>query len=139
MKYTVKHCCGHEEVHTLFGKRDQREWRLAKLAEEKCSECQAKDRAAFNEKKAQENKEAGLPELAGTPKQVAWAESIRSEKIKELEKLKSYISDNIRPEAKHMLDGVLKIIDDTINQTSAEEWINNRSTEFDIYWLEHKL
>ena len=39
-KYNVKHTCGCEVEHNLFGKNDYREWKINKLQEEKCWKCQ---------------------------------------------------------------------------------------------------
>lgn len=145
MKHTIKHSCGHEQVHKLYGSRSDREWRISKLEQEPCAECAAKARAEFNAKKAKENAEAGLPELAGTPKQIAWAESIRSEKIKELGELRNYIiaNANPNPEFQEMLANALKIIDDKMQEltaeTSAAKWIDSRTTDFDLHWLSGKL
>jgi hypothetical protein len=44
-----------------------------------CDACAAKRRAAENEAAAQTNNAAGLPNLIGSEKQVAWAETIRKE------------------------------------------------------------
>lgn len=39
-KYNVKHTCGCEVEHNLFGKNDYREWKISKLQDEKCYKCQ---------------------------------------------------------------------------------------------------
>lgn len=80
-KYTIQHKCGHESVAQLYGKQKDREWQIEKLQEENCLECQ-------NSKAAEKNAEAGLPELQGSEKQVAWAESIRAQLIRQLEEAK---------------------------------------------------
>lgn len=43
-KYNVKHTCGCEVEHNLFGKSDSREYKIGKLQEEKCYNCQQKDK-----------------------------------------------------------------------------------------------
>lgn len=77
MKYEVTHSCGHTKVHDIIGKRDKREWRIGRLESEICVDCLAEEHAKENARNAQKNAEAGLPELTGTPKQIAWAETIR--------------------------------------------------------------
>lgn len=77
MKYEITHSCGHTKVHDIIGKRDKREWRIGRLESEICADCLAEEHAKENARNAQKNAEAGLPELTGTPKQIAWAETIR--------------------------------------------------------------
>jgi len=78
MKYTVKRSCGHEERIALFGSYTSRESQLKYEASKLCKAC-------YIEEKRREEKaltqELGLPELTGTEKQVAWANSIRLEWI----------------------------------------------------------
>lgn len=80
-KYTVTHSCGHEEVVNLIGPHRDREWRMARMEEEVCHECYLRQLAAENAKAAEENKKNELPALTGSEKQVAWAESIRAQRI----------------------------------------------------------
>lgn len=79
MQYTVKHSCGHTETGQLFGSYEERQRRLAWLKETPCQPCkrQAEQQAAEQSAAA-----AGLPALSGSPKQVAWATTIRAEKLK---------------------------------------------------------
>ena len=76
MKYEIKHSCGCEETVQLFGKASERERRIAWLESKPCRECERKARAARAE-------EQGLPALAGTEKQVAWAVDIRERMLAE--------------------------------------------------------
>jgi hypothetical protein len=46
-----------------------------------CADCTQKEREEANAKAATENAAAGLPSLTGTEKQIAWAETIRSQKM----------------------------------------------------------
>lgn len=90
-KYQITHACGHVVEHQIFGsnskgQRDnKREW----LAGQVCTECykaeQAAKHAESNAQSAAANKAANLPELSGSVKQVAWAESIRAEKVAALD------------------------------------------------------
>lgn len=78
MKYTIEHSCGHDEEIQLFGKTAERERRIAWLESKPCRECESRERAA-------RAKEAGLPDLEGSEKQIAWAVDIRQRMLAEFE------------------------------------------------------
>lgn len=75
--------CGCKYEVQLFGKMDSREWNLEHDTHI-CGNCTVKLRAKQNEVAAKANAEAGLPALTGTPKQIAWAESIRAKMLEHL-------------------------------------------------------
>lgn len=78
MKYNIKFSCGHEGVIELYGKQEERERKIY-LAERYgyCPECEARKREEENKKNSELAKAIGLPELKGSEKQIAWAETIR--------------------------------------------------------------
>ena len=81
MQYDVRYACGHEETVTLYGPTRERERKLRWMEGVLCPECQK----AKNEKAIQDRtKELGLPELRGSEKQIAWAQTIRLEKLDRL-------------------------------------------------------
>ncbi|MGG1673965.1 hypothetical protein ACIFOE_25730 [Paenibacillus sp. NRS-1783] len=88
MKFDVTYVCGHSGRVSFYGPgKDQIYW--AKQEEEKhCPECFAQKlqekRAQENELNAQLAKEQELPELLGTPKQVAYGETCRQQLIAKL-------------------------------------------------------
>lgn len=65
MKVEVEHVCGHSAHHECA-----KRWMPEYLAKKACPACQ-------NAKDARFAATLGLPELVGTPKQVAWANTIR--------------------------------------------------------------
>lgn len=66
------------------------------------------------------------PELTGTPKQVAWAEKIRSEIVADLQDLEAFVK-NTPPGYKGFDVAVaLAIIAETKANPSAKWWIDNR-------------
>ncbi|HKO23498.1 MAG TPA: hypothetical protein VJY65_02020, partial [Chloroflexota bacterium] len=69
---TLKRSCGHETEVQLSGPTRNRERMRARLATMPCRECEC---AAVEEAAVAQ----GLPELAGTPKQIARAQTIRHE------------------------------------------------------------
>lgn len=83
MKYTVKMACGHEVEIQLYGPTAQREKRIAYLEKHgKCDECVEAERKAADQQQAEKDQAAGMPELEGTEKQVAWARKLRADFIK---------------------------------------------------------
>lgn len=87
----VTYKCGHVAEVQLFGKMEDREKKIAWYATIDCPECQA-------EAKAEEAKAAGLPELTGSEKQIAWALSIRQKFVDEVEAIKTETLSKIREE-----------------------------------------
>ncbi|MFE1130071.1 hypothetical protein ACFW6R_25710 [Streptomyces albidoflavus] len=81
--------CGHEAVVQLYGRSQRREWEAERLAASLCGSCYEEERAREiaeeNERSAEANRAAGLPALTGSPKQVAWAETIRREKLDQID------------------------------------------------------
>lgn len=76
------------------------------------------------------NTTAGLPKLTGSDKQIAWAETIRADKLKRAISLRDAATKQLNhPEEKYRAAG--KVALDTLSewegQTSASWWIDNRS------------
>lgn len=95
-KYTVTHTCGHEHEYQLIGKHTERERKIEWLEKQDCPTCRrkAEEEAA---KAATEGME--LAQLIGSPKQIAWAESIRGNAIDHMRTYKpdfSWSPDNER-------------------------------------------
>lgn len=85
-KYQVEFSCGHSEEMQLFGPHKERERKIEWFESHgQCSDCY---RAAQDAQRKQQTEAAvaasqaeGLPALAGSEKQVAWAETLRREKL----------------------------------------------------------
>lgn len=86
--YTINHTCGHTINHNLLGPIKDRETRASYLETQPCLDCA---RAEKTQKAQEQNKD--LPKLEGTEKQIAWAETIRAQKAKELETLQADIQE----------------------------------------------
>lgn len=127
--YTVTRACGHKEKINLSGKADRRQWMLENVEKQKiCYFCYQKElqekRENENKKAAEEARKMELPELTGTEKQIAWAETIRLSVLKKTEE----VLDNV-PEKKkqleeygHFLQGIAEIE----KQAKASWWIEHR-------------
>lgn len=82
-KYEITHSCGHSETVNICGTNvhGERESRAEYLASMPCRECRNR---AETERARVIADDAGMPRLAGTEKQVAWAERIRLDMVKRM-------------------------------------------------------
>lgn len=136
-KYTIKHICGHTQVHQIYGTNShgERDNKQAWLATQICYDCykaqQQAERDAKNTESAKANAEANLPTLTGTPKQIAWAETIRAEKIKKLNeilaKIEAFKAKRALTEVELELDNKVQAFATAYkNEDSAARWIDLR-------------
>lgn len=139
-KYTITHSCGHDETHQLQGKVNSRERKAEWLKSQPCTACrkaaEAADRAEANAKAAEANAAAGLPELTGSPKQIAWAETIRAQQIADADSTISTMEGNMSkaPEgqaeiAEKLLDAAKAIYQEIKGQAEASWWIDRRDSK----------
>jgi hypothetical protein len=131
VQYNVTYACGHEGTVQLYGKRSEREWKLAREEEKLCPDCWKAER---DEKRKQKNAEAaeanaaaGLPPLEGTEAQVLWAESIRQEALKFIHDY--YTGD---PYGLDDFDDYLKGLESIKQRVSASWWIDNRQVFYNV-------
>ena len=122
MKYTVKRKCGHEERIALFGSYNSRQKQLEWEASKLCKACY------IEEKKQAEKTDAeslGLPELTGSEKQIAWANSIRLEWAKPfLAKLDSWRERGAdEADIERCRQAFLAVLS---NRTEAKWWIDHQ-------------
>ena len=120
MKYEVKMSCGHVETVELFGKAADRERKIAWLEKNGiCEECKKAEREAADRAAAESAKENGWAELKGSEKQIAWAESIRAEKMAEMKKM---------PAANDQTKAIKeKIVETMAGINEARWWIDSRN------------
>lgn len=82
-KYNITHSCGHTDTVQLYGPHRDRDRRIQWLEGKPCRACEEANlqarRETLNEAAAEEAKSLGLPDLVGTPKQVAWATTLRKQ------------------------------------------------------------
>lgn len=88
-KYNVEFSCGHTEMVELFGKEADRQRKIAWLEKEGlCPDCfkakKAAEHKAENDAAKAEAEKEGLPELTGSPKQVAWAITLRQQVLDDI-------------------------------------------------------
>lgn len=140
MKYDITYKCGHEGTVDLVGPYAQRERRLDNLRMGLCPECEEKKQEECLEQFEKENE---LPELTGSPKQIAWARNIRRIGLVAFEKLSETFEEEMREaitrsgKERHMEDKVDDAVkkhvgnfEDAIayvtEQTTSRFFIDNR-------------
>lgn len=111
MTTTITYACGHTEEIVVYGKRVDRDKKIAWLEAQLCAECRAREGAAQGAAK-------GWAALEGSPKQIAWAEDIRGETMDAIAGLKTRTDDEAARK-----DRVIAYLSGI---TSAEWWIDNR-------------
>ena len=125
--------CGHVEKHRLHGSPRNQEALEREISARKCASClqaeQQAERAARNAESAARNAAAGLPALQGTPKQIAWAETIRAEARRRFAELDVSALDyefwaDETPQIRARAEALIREdIEATMNRTKAAWWI----------------
>ena len=122
--YPVEFSCGHTHDISFSGTDDERNSAIKYYKQfKKCFKCDKEERNKnYNErveKAVQEN--CLLISLEGSEKQIAWAEVVRADKIREIDELYS---------GKILSDKGQKLLDDTIKLLEREDdavfWIDIR-------------
>jgi len=144
-KYSITYSCGHEGIEHLVGNETERERRIEWLESKGlCPDCyeakKAADRAAESAAAAEANKE--LPSLEGSPKQVAWAETIRAkalaskgnkvpafrlpDDLAERSKPWGLAPEDVAERMERLWSELTKVRHRLETETSAKWWIDNR-------------
>lgn len=158
--YDVTYSCGHEGRVQLYGKEADRQRKIEWY--EDCAVCpdcykaeQERKRQEANEAAKKRAEEMNLPELTGSPKQIAWANTLRDER---LEQEKACYEANIRhnelllkeqPERQKEFEQANKELAESekeyreylISHTESKWWIDKRNwdgTELHDEYLEMK-
>lgn len=82
-KHHIKMVCGHTETHEIYGPMKDRPRKATAISYRQCHDCNSNDNLQRGAQAATANAAAGLPILKGSPKQIAWAESIRETALAE--------------------------------------------------------
>ena len=134
--------CGHEGRTNIGGPTKDREWKAERIFSSLCPECAEKKRKALREKEnaeaAKKTAEMELPELSGSEKQVAWANTLRvsavefcSNGVRKLDEDTEFLVKN---RAGNRVKIKKAVIFDTIDlivkkHTDARYWIDNRALD----------
>jgi hypothetical protein len=127
----VNYNCGHSERQQFYGKNTERERKLAWMERGVCPECYRKqkeeEKAKASQVAAEQARATGLPELVGSEKQIAWAETIRKEALASAKN--TLAPRDIVPEDKlAAYDKLAEARKRLEYETSAKWWIDNRQT-----------
>lgn len=141
MAWMYRKCdrCGEKEARAeVYGKMNTREYQFSnmsvycedckKIVEEERKIAKEKQRKEESEKARIENQERKLPILQGSEKQIAWAEKIRNEKIKELEEDIEDL-ENSRTRPSYRLENMPRIVQEYEffkTETNAGHIINKK-------------
>ncbi len=136
--YYGTYSCGHEGRTNIIGPTKNRQWIADNHFSKLCPECWEKqkqaDREKANKEAAEKAKEMELPELIGSEKQIAWANTLRQQLIESIDKLGKKEMECIDSTEGEKID----VINFIINQTKASWFIDNRSGLI-LHWIEDKL
>lgn len=143
--YYGTYSCGHEGRVNLIGPTKDREWKKEKHFSGLCPECYKK---ALEQKRQSEDaaaekaaEEMELPELSGSPKQKAWANTIRVNTIEKLAEGIRNFRNSGKEKSRIFVDrdfvfitvaDMDKMMDILIQKTEAKFWIDHRGQQFDI-------
>lgn len=134
-KYSVEFSCGHTETVQLFGKTSERDRKIEWYENHGCcSACYAAkkdaERKAANDAASEKSAELALPELTGSEKQIAWANTIRVNELTEFDERSARVLKKVSvlsPAAQQeILDAILLQRSELVAKTEAKFWIDNR-------------
>ena len=88
MEQRITHACGHLQIHHVLGFTQQQLRKVARLESAPCDSCRRAARqvssTAYGAEQAATLAHLALANLSGSPRQVAWAESIRVTRLSSL-------------------------------------------------------
>lgn len=141
-KYIGTYQCGHEGEINVCGPMKDRQRKVDWVFDHDCPACEKAAREAAHAKANQEAaakaNEMHLAVLAGSEKQIAWAETIRMEAIESVRKPLATLDQNKEGRYVNRLTGevtpvkvkdVMALVLEGVNsKTEAAWWIDNRAT-----------
>lgn len=146
-KYDVTYSCGHTAEISLFGPHKDRTRKIEWMQREAlCPDCyqaaRERERTEATAKAAEIAKADCLPELTGTPKQVAWAETIRARMTSELDKWygqgqQAANDGKLAEAAQWQIAVAAQWYDDVRAQTAATWWIDHRDDRVVAMWQQY--
>lgn len=144
--YDGTYKCGHKGRTDVVGPTKNRQWIVDRHFENPCPECykiqKEEEKVKANAAAAEKAKEMELPELEGTEKQVAWANTLRQQMIEkatiEIERAEKRFAGNAN--AKERLDIIYNIFQFILaNKTKASYYIDTRALDLEALFKATKL
>lgn len=130
--YYGTYSCGHEGRTNIIGPTKNRQWKADREFEKLCPECWEKQKQEEREKTnaaaAEKAKEMELPDLTGSEKQVAWANTLRQALIEGFERmLDGSISESVAKRHDITIERLRVLLDHILTtKTSASWYIESR-------------
>ena len=128
-KYQVDFSCGHTETVTLFGPMKDRYSRIEWLEEHgSCPACfrAEKERERDERNAAAKAANADMVSLVGSEKQIAWAETLRRERVDAISEFRAQADEAGADWESEQGRAVSRAIDHILAQAGAGWWIDNR-------------
>lgn len=124
--YTIVHICGHTSERVEYARTEDDEddpyeddTGTQRLGKDLCWPCKQGKYNAINEQAAAYAREQGWPELVGSPKQIAWAETLRRDGIEQATREVRAID----PGNRRLHDLTVRIM---LDEIQATWWIDRR-------------
>lgn len=132
----INYSCGHKGRVQLYGHHTARDSKKSWMERGVCPDCyraqKEAERKMENELSAEKAKKAGLPELIGSEKQIAWAETIRKNALMSPKNTicpsEIFESKNPDNEQRAIYSAVSAARSRLENERSAKWWIENRNS-----------
>jgi len=125
-KYNGTFSCGHEGRVDIIGPSKDRDWKIERAFDKRCPDCYSKwleeEQIRKNNEAIEKAKEMELPELIGSEKQVAWANTLRQQLIENIQNKMVKIEE--RKGNKELANTIFDFILTT--KTAAKWFIDNR-------------
>lgn len=117
------YACGHNGRVNIVGKMSERQKKADRYFSRICEECRIKEQKEEAKKSAEKSAKYEFPELQGSEKQVAWANTIRLEYYERCEKEKSNVDHIITKEvqAKFWIDNRTHLDEDFVKKYDNEK------------------
>lgn len=136
--YDGTYSCGHDGRTNIIGPGKDRQWKADAHFRGLCPECweqkKLEEREKANAEAAAKAIEMELPELEGSEKQVAWANTLRQDLIDYIDTLDRKALECIDSSEKEKYD----VLDYIMSQTKASWFIDNRPHGM-LNWIADRL
>jgi hypothetical protein len=134
----INYSCGHSDRIQMYGPTSGRERKKEWMERGICPDCYRKQKKEEREKASQvaaeQAKKSGLPALAGSERQIAWADTIRKNALASAQNnvLSRDVFATLPVEKRESSRGVFEVVrtarDRLETETSATWWIDNRDS-----------
>ncbi len=142
-KQTIVRACGHSEVVKMRGSEERLDLKLRRERARTCRPCYIESQRAQAEAVAEGE---GLPALTGTPKQTAWALTLRHEALSDAEAHLDHLRDSGQLKGRVAKDTEFfeaqkeRVLEPLKAQSDAAWWIDRRydspETLLASFWAE---